>query len=340
MSTAAENQVGVARDRASCRHSRSVHFGPEGGQQLTCGNQARWATDESATSCSVFQFLQCQFSRLPIRQKSCVSGRKSCVAGLLGPSDCKGANNPPRYSEPAICTWHADSVSTRPQTKVASVRRRYDGVGFVRDCWRPAWHLTLAFARIGSKFRPISPLPEGSCDASVVWLADHAGSRDDRAGRRADRRLDRADRARDRAVGRLLGAAVGRHHVSGAGAGRRGAVPVDFDQGHPAQPAAVELHRQREPRAEVADRLAEALPANALAPQRDRGAAGQLLSLHARRRRAARLADQPHARRRAARSAAGRNRHRRRRAVERAAQLRRDGLPALSPADRDGAAER
>ncbi len=38
------------------------------------------------------------------------------------------------------------------------------------------------------------------------------------------------------------------------------------------------------PRAQVADRVAQAISANALAAERDRGAAGQFLSLHARRR--------------------------------------------------------
>ena len=56
-------------------------------------------------------------------------------------------------------------------------------------------------------------------------------------------------------------------HRSSCSAGRgRGPVPGPFDQGDQPQPAAVELHRQRHPRTEVADRLDEALPADAQSP--------------------------------------------------------------------------
>src|SRR5262249_3482650 len=123
----------------------------------------------------------------------------------------------------------------------------------------------------------------GVFDAIFLRLADHASGRDDRARRGTDRGLG-VSHGRDRERPAVLDAARRGHQLFGAGAGRRGAVPVDHDQGHPAFAAAEQLHRQREPRAEKPDRLAEAVPANAFAAGGDRTAAGGLLSLHARRR--------------------------------------------------------
>ena len=171
--------------------------------------------------------------------------------------------------------------------------------------------------------------------------ADHAGDRDDRPAGRADRRLGAADRCSarckdDRLRRRLLGAAVDRLDVHPAAAGRRGAVPDPLDQGHQPHPPAVELHRQRHARAEIADRLDEALPANAQPPPGEPAGAGRLPPLHARRPGAARPPDQPDARRRPAGRRAPRRRGRRRGAGRPAARLRGGGVHELPRAGRHG----
>ena len=135
--------------------------------------------------------------------------------------------------------------------------------------------------------------------ASFPGPADHAGDRYDRVADVAGRRLDPARRLRSndqpRLRGSLLGIAERRHHVHGAVDRRRGPLSGALDQGHQPQPAAIELHRQRHPRTEIPDRLDEAVFANAQPARREPAATSRILSLYARRRRAARSSDQPNA---------------------------------------------
>ena len=108
-------------------------------------------------------------------------------------------------------------------------------------------------------------------------------------------------------------------------------------QVHQSQPAAIELHRQRHPRTEIAHRLHEALPANAQPPPGGPAGAGQFLRFHAGRPGSAGPLDQPDAGRRPAGIGPHGQRRGRRAAGPAVAGLRADGLSPLSPAAPDGA---
>jgi len=221
-----------------------------------------------------------------------------------------GQSSPARRQ--ATCRLNFVASATAP---VPRVRKRARGPAGTSDDGRPfsaRWPRCLLTAAVAVCYgksslvrtlfrRHGAPTPDVFTPAPAS--ADRAGDRDDRDSGRVDRGLGAVDRVRGAGQYPLcrfeLDASLRGHGVHRAAAGGRGHVFGALDQDHQPQPPAVQLHPQRHPRAEIPDRLDEALPPNAEPSPGEFGGTSRLPSIYVGGSRPARPADQPRTRSRA-----------------------------------------